>query len=594
MTSVPVLRLHGADERIRKRVGELVVEPHLLDWDSACATFRWDQARRAMGVLPDGALNLAQLALDRHADGPHGDRVAVRWLGADGRRQRITYRDLRERSNRFANVLELAGLRHGDTLFVLAPRLPALVAAVLGGFKAGLVVAPLHPQLGPEPLATRLERGGCRVLLTTEALYRSSVQPLRARLPGLEQVLLVGEGPDTGAAMPPEGTMDLAPLLREVSAQFTAPPTAPEQLALLQFTSGATGRPKGVLHAHQAALSLWMTGHQALDLRDGDVVWCTAEPGDFGGLGHGVITPLLHGVTVVLDEAGFDPARGYDILQQQGVTVWVTTPMAIRQLMHAGPALQVPHRCPRLRLVTSFGEALGAQPVWWGLEALGLPIHDQWWQTESGAVMIANTPGLDIKPGAMGRPLPGVEAFVVLRRPGGGVEVLCTPEAEGELALRSGWPSLFRGYLGEDAGYRHCFARTTAGELYLTGDCVRRDADGYYWFTGHAQDLIRSGGQSIAPREVEAVLVDHPAVRDAAAIGRPDPVLGEAVEVFVTLNPGCTASDALRVELLAHARQWLGPMAAPHRLEFASHLPYTRDGRLMRRLVRLQALGLPA
>ena len=591
MTHTPAERPHGAHARIHKQERDLAVRPHLRNWEHERATFSWDPARRALGLSPAGPLNIAELALDRHADGPQGDQVALRWWGADGRGQRITYQELRERSHRFANVLQAAGLQRGDTLFVLAPRLPALAAAVLGALKAGLVVAPLHPELGPEPLALRLQLGGCCTLLTTEALYRAAVAPLRTRLPALDQVLLVGDGVGGGAADPPPGAVDLEPLLDAASPQFTAPPTAPDDLALLHFTSGATGLPKGVLHAHQAALSLWLTGHQALDLHAGDVYWCSADPGDFGGLSYGLIAPLLNGATVVVDEAGFDPARCCDILQQQGVTVWTTTPTSIRALMRAGPALLARHRFPRLRLVTSFGEALDAQAVWWGLEALGLPIHDQWSQTESGAIMIANTPSQDIKPGAMGRPMPGVDAFVVLRRPDGGVDVIDAPEAEGELALRRGWPSMFRGYVGEQAAYRRCFAASAAGELCLTGDLVRRDAEGYYWFVGHAQELIQSAGHSIAPLEVEAVLRSHPAVAEAAVVGKPDAALGEAVVAFVTLAPGQAAGEALRAELLAHALQRLGPIAAPRRLEFASQLPHTRDGRLMRRLVNLQALG---
>lgn len=584
------LRFHGGDERIRKRLQDLAVPPHLRDLDAARSGFSWDLARRAMDLGPGGTLNIAQLAVDRHADGALGDRVAVRCLGADGRSQRITYRDLRDRSNRLAHVLTAAGLSPGDTLFVLTPPLPLLLDAVFGALKAGLVVALLDPLLGPEALATRLRLGYCRRLLTTPALYRSSVSALRADLPALEQVLLVG-GPEPGApADPPVGALDLEPLLRRAPAAFTAPPTAPESLALLHFTSGAGGQPKGALLAHQAALSLWMTAHHALDLHAGDVFWCSASPGDFGGLNLGLLAPLLHGVTVVLDEARFEPARCYDTLQRQGVTVWTTTPTHIRQLMRAGPALAGRHRFPRLRLITSFGSTLDAHAVWWGLAALGLPIHDQWAQTESSAVLIANTPGQDIKPGAMGQALPGVDAFVVLRRPGDGVEVLDTPEAVGELALRSAWPSMFRGYLGEEAGYRRCFAGSPVGPLFLTGDLVRRDAEGYYWFLGDAQDSIMSAGHSVAPVEVEAVLRAHPGVAEAAVVGRPDPVLGQAVGAFVTLAPGHAASDALRAELLADALRKLGPTLAPRWLEFASGLPHARDGRLMRRLVRLQAV----
>ena len=589
-------RLHGSDDRIRKRLQGMAVQPHLLDWDAACRDFSWDQARQAMHGLPGGALNLGYEAVDRHADSPYGERVAIRWLGADGRSLRLSYRDLRDRSNRFANVLVDAGLQRGDRLFILAPRLPELYVAVIGALKAGLVVAPLYSAFGPEPVATRVQLGAGRAMLTTPSLYRRKVAPVRAQMPSLERVFLIEEAGEGGADADggwPEATQALGPLMSAASTQFQTVLTRPDDLALLHFTSGTTGRPKGAMHVHEAALTHWMTGRHALDLHQGDVFWCTADPGWVTGMSYGILAPLLHGVTMVVDEAEFDAARWYDILEQQGVTVWYTAPTAIRMLMKVGPELLTRHRFPRLRFVASVGEPLNPQAVWWGQEQLGLPIHDNWWQTETGGIMIANTPSLDIKPGSMGKPLPGVQALVLGRLPDGGVEVISSPQADGELALRSGWPSMFRGYLGEDQRYRKCFASTAQGEIYLTGDLVKRDAEGYYWFVGRADDVIKSAGHLIGPFEVESTLMEHPAVAEAAVIGKPDPVVGETVKAFVTLKPGFDASDTLRRALLAHARTRLGPAVAPKELDFASQLPHTRSGKIMRRLVKAQELGLP-
>ena len=588
--ALPLSQLYGSDDRIRKRVQDFAVTPHLLDWDAACACFDWEQARQAMAGLPGGALNIAHEAVVRHADGPHGDRVAIRWLGADGRSQRISYRELSQRCKRMAKVLTDAGLQRGDTVFILAPRLPELYVAVLGALMAGLVVAPLYPAFGPEPIATRITLGAGRALVTTATLYRRKVAPLRARLPTLEQVFLVGDADDEGVL---EGAQDLAPLMAAAAADFQTVATRPDELALLHFTSGTTGRPKGAMHVHEAVLTHWMTGRHALDLHGGDVFWCTADPGWVTGMSYGILAPLLQGVTMVVDEAEFDPARWYDILEQQGVTVWYTAPTAVRMLMKADPTLVGRHRFPRLRFVASVGEPLNPQAVWWGQETLGLPIHDNWWQTETGGIMIANTPALDIKPGSMGKPLPGVQAFVVGRQPEGGVAVIGTPEASGELALRSGWPSMFRGYLGEEARYRKCFAQTPEGELYLTGDLVRRDAEAYFWFVGRADDVIKSAGHLIGPFEVETALMAHPAVAEAAVIGMPDPVLGETVKAFVTLKPGFDPGEGLRRELPGHARSRLGPAVAPREIAFASQLPHTRSGKIMRRLIKAQELGLP-
>ncbi len=261
--------------------------------------------------------------------------------------------------------------------------------------------------------------------------------------------------------------------MRDASPQFEVVATRPDELALLHFTSGTTGRPKGAMHVHEAVLTHWVTGRYALDLHDTDVFWCTADPGWVTGMSYGILAPLLHGVTMVVDEAEFDPQRWYTILEQQGVTVWYTAPTAIRMLMKAGAEVAARHRFPRLRFIASVGEPLNPQAVWWGQDVLGLPIHDNWWQTETGGIMIANTPALDIKPGSMGRPLPGVQACIVERLADGGVKLIDAPDVEGELALRSGWPSMFRGYLNEDARYRKCFVASAEGELYLTGDLVK-------------------------------------------------------------------------------------------------------------------------
>jgi acetyl-CoA synthetase len=374
------------------------------------------------------------------------------------------------------------------------------------------------------------------------------------------------------------GADDKAPITR----------TTADDPALLHFTSGTTGTPKGALHVHGAVVMHYVTGLYALDLHPDDIFWCTADPGWVTGTSYGVISPLLHGVTSIVDEAEFDGDRWYRILQSQGVTVWYTAPTALRMLIKAGPELAEQYHFPRLRFIASVGEPLNAEAVVWGKRVLGLPIHDNWWQTETGGIMIANTPAFDIRPGSMGRPLPGVDAYVV-RHGDDGVSVIEQPDVEGELALGLGWPSMFRSYLNEDERYHRCF---TDG-LYLTGDLVKRDADGYFWFVGRADDVIKSAGHLIGPFEVENALTDHPAVAEAAVIGKPDPVVGEIVKAFVLLKTGHQADDELRLELLGHARKRLGAAVAPKEIEFVDMLPHTRSGKIMRRLLKARELGLP-
>lgn len=290
---------------------------------------------------------------------------------------------------------------------------------------------------------------------------------------------------------------------------------------------------------------------------------------------------------MIVDEAEFEPAHWYQVLQNERVTVWYTAPTAIRMLMKAGADMVRNYDLSELRFVGSVGEPLNPEGVVWGLEAFGMPIHDNWWQTETGGIMIANYPAMEIRPGSMGKPLPGITAAVVVRNEDT-IEVL-GPGEEGELALKVGWPSMFRGYLGEDERYRKCFV----GDWYLTGDLARTDEDGYFWFVGRADDVIKSAGHLIGPFEVESALMEHAAVAEAGVIGKPDPISGEVVKAFVALKAGYEPSDELRLDILGFARQRLGAAVAPKEIAFAETLPRTRSGKIMRRLLKARELGLP-
>ncbi|OGA29257.1 MAG: acetate--CoA ligase [Betaproteobacteria bacterium RIFCSPLOWO2_02_FULL_65_24] len=563
------------------------VTPHLTDYPATRAAFSWAAARQELAGLPGGGINIAYEAVERHARGVLRDRVAFRFLDALGGQRDVTYAALGGLTRRFANVLRKLGIGKGDRLFLLAGRIPELYVAVLGGLANGTVVSPLFSAFGPEPIATRIRLGEGKLLVTTEAAYRRKVEKIRPELATLQHVLLIGEN---GAETDVPGTLSLARLMSEAGEDFDFAHTQPGDPALLHFTSGTTGRPKGAVHVHEAVVTHYATGKYALDLHADDIFWCTADPGWVTGTSYGIIAPLVHGVTSVVDEAEFDAERWYRILEEQRVSVWYTAPTAIRMLMKAGPQLARAHSYPKLRFVASVGEPLNPQAVWWGQDVLGLPIHDNWWQTETGGIMIANFAALDVKPGSMGLPLPGVTACVVERDEAlGTVKPIDTPDRQGELALQSGWPSMFRAYLNDDERYRKCFS----GGLYLTGDLVKRDADGYYWFIGRADDVIKSAGHLIGPFEVESALMEHRAVAEAGVIGKPDPMVGEVVKAFVSLRKGHLPTEALRMELLGHARKRLGAAVAPKEIAFVASLPRTRSGKIMRRLLKARELGLP-
>ena len=572
---------------IAKSPTDWLVAPNLRDYDRERSTFSWVKARRLLEGLPGGrGLNIAHEAVDRHAAGPRRDHLALRWLGRSGEVRDCTYGQLAALTNRFANVLKSLGIGAGDRVYVMAGRIPELYVAALGTLKNRSVFCPLFSAFGPEPIRARMAIGGAKLLVTTAPLYERKVAALRGALPDLEEVLLVGEA---GRPIHVQGTRDYHVLMAEADERFTIEPTEPEDMALLHFTSGTTGKPKGAIHVHEAVVAHHVTGQLALDLHPEDIFWCTADPGWVTGTSYGIIAPFTNGVTSIVDEAEFDTKRWYGILQDQRVSVWYTAPTAIRMMMKAGVDLPRSYDTAALRFLSSVGEPLNPEAVIWGQEAFGRPFHDNWWQTETGGIMIANYAAMDIRPGSMGRPLPGVEAAIVRRIADDEVEVIEASEVQGELALRPGWPSMFRGYWEEPARYKKCFV----GGWYLTGDLAKRDADGYFWFVGRADDVIKTSGHLVGPFEVESVLMEHKAVAEAGVIGKPDPVAMEVVKAFVSLKDGWEPTPELKRDLLAFARTRLGAVVAPKEIEFQRSLPKTRSGKIMRRLLKARELGLP-
>ena len=581
---------------IHKGPADRRVTPNLEDYDATRAAFTWSQIPDLCAGMGEGGCNIAYAAVDRHADGPLAGKSALRFIadtppGEALSAHDLSYGELARLTRRFTNVLRGLGIGKGDKVFVIMGRVPELYVSMLGALRNGSVVSPLFSAFGPEPIQTRVNIGAADVLVTTAAIYKRKIAKIRAELPSVKHVLIVGDEQI-------DGTENFHALMDAAGDVAAIEPTGAGDPSLLHFTSGTTGTPKAAQHVHGAVAMHYITGRYALDLHDDDIYWCTADPGWVTGTSYGIISPLLHGVTSVIDEAEFDAQRWYRILQDEAVTVWYTAPTAIRMLIKAGPDLPARYRFPALRFIASVGEPLNAEAVWWGKKVLGLPIHDNWWQTETGGIMVANTPAFDIKPGSMGRPLPGVDACVVDHNPDTGeVHVIEEPDVEGELALRVGWPSMFRGYLNQDERYRKCFTPGVEGDLYLSGDLVKRDAGGYLWFVGRADDVIKASGHLIGPFEVENVLTDHPAVAEAAVIGKPDPTYGEVVKAFVTLKTGyggdAAGLDALRRDLMGHARKRLGAAVAPKEIDFVDALPHTRSGKIMRRLLKARELGLP-
>jgi acetyl-CoA synthetase len=540
---------------------------------------RWAEARKMIDGWR-GGINIAHEALDRHVAQGHGDQVALRWLGKDGTTTDLSYARMAELAARFANVLSDHGLTKGDSVFALMGRVPELYATALGTLKAGLVFTPLFSAFGPEPIRTRMEIGSADVLVTTASIYKRKIAKWRGEIPTLKLVLIVGDDA-------PEGCVALGPAMAAAKPEFETVATAPEDPALIHFTSGTTGKPKGAVHVHNAVIYHAYSGRHALRLTPGTTYWCTADPGWVTGTSYGIISPLVNRVTMLVDEAEFDLDRWYGTIERERVEVWYSAPTAIRMMMRAGAVAAKPYDFSSLQFLASVGEPLNPEAVVWSEEVFGQPFHDNWWQTETGGIMIANRPGMEVRPGSMGQPLPGIVAGIVGRTEEGLREL--GPGDIGELALRPGWPSMMRAYLNETARYEKCFV----DGWYLSGDLAMRDHDGYFWFVGRADDLIKTSGHLIGPFEVESALIEHAAVAEAGVIGVPDETAGEVVKAYVTLNPGFEPGEALEQDIRGHARKKLGPAVAPREIVFRNTLPKTRSGKIMRRLLKARELGLP-
>ena len=560
------------------------IEPNLSNYEEIRTSFSWENVSKELSGLPEGkGVNIVYEAVDRHAKSHLKNTVAFRFIKKDRSIQDFTYSDLQQQTSKFANVLQKLGIQKGERVFALTGRIPELYIAALGTLKYTAVFCPLFSVFGPEPILQRLKKGDASALITTSLLFEKKVKQLLEQLPSLRYVILT----DVNEAVS-DKILSFPELMKEANSDFDITETNPEDLALLHFTSGTTGMPKGALHVHKAVLTHYITGKYVLDFHQGDVFWCTADPGWVTGTSYGIIAPLVNGVTSIIDEEEFDALRWYSILEEQKVTIWYTAPTAIRRLMRMDINPRANYNLENLRLILSVGEPLHAEAVIWGENKFGFPILDNWWQTETGGIMIANYMSMQVKPGSMGKPLPGLEigiAEVIDNQ----IRLISEPDVKGHLVLKKGFPSLFRGYLHEEERYNKCFI----GDWYLSGDLAKKDADGYFWFIGRADDIIKTSGHMVGPFEVESTLMRHPMVAEAAVIGKPEPTIGELVKAFIVLKSEIEANEDTKMNIMGFARKEMGPAVAPKEIEFVENIPKTRSGKILRRLLKARELGLP-
>jgi acetyl-CoA synthetase len=562
--------------------GDFPVRPNLEDYDQMRGTWSWSQAAEGIAGLKDGGVNIAWECLDRHVQAGKGERTAMIWLGRDGAEERYSFAEMKDRANRASEILVSLGVEKGDRVFVFLERIPELYFTVFGTLQAGAVIGPLFSAFGPDAIRDRLEDSAARVLVTSPALL-PRLDSIRADLHALETILVV-DRESSGWAPGGDRECSWSEAMKKTTGDFKPVPTGAEDYAVMHYTSGTTGKPKGAAHVHQAIQGHWATARYVLDLHEEDIYWCTADPGWVTGTSYGMFGPWSNGVTNLIYQGGFNAEAWYRVIQEHRVTVWYTAPTAVRMLMKEGEALPQRFDLSSLRYICSVGEPLNPEAIVWAQKAYGMPIHDNWWQTETGCIQIANYPVLPIRPGSMGKPFPGVTAAIVDET---GSEL--PAGEEGDLVLKPRWPSMFRTYWNRKDLYDSRFRNG----WYHTGDRARMDADGYFWFVGRSDDVINTAGHLVGPFEVESALVEHPAVAEAGVIGKPDEERMEIVKAFVSLKDGYEPSDALKEEIRIFVRERLAAHAYPREIEFMASLPKTRSGKIMRRLLKARELGLP-
>lgn len=567
---------------ITKDLSKAKITPNMPDYEKMYKEFSWEKAERDMiDFFEDGTMNAAYNLVDRHAKSDKKDKVGLLFESAKGEIERYTYADLSRLSNQFANSLVSIDVEKGDRVFIFLPTIPERYVAFLGILKLGAIAGTLFAAFQEEALLDRLSDSKAKVVITNADLY-PRIQKIWDKLPHLEKVILVERGAEdlpTG-----ENIVPYTDLIEKGAVTFEPEHMKKEDLMYMLYTSGTTGKPKGVVHAHGDILQAMITTKYVLDVHDEDIYWCTADLGWVTGVVYGVLGPFGLGATSVYYEGRFSAENWYNVIQKHNITVWYTAPTAIRMLMGAQVDLKN-FDLSTLRHLCSVGEPLNPEAVWWALEQFGLPFHDTWWQTELGAISITNYPGMDIKPGSMGKPLPGVIAGVIDEN-GNEVE----EGDEGSLALRpESVQSIMKTIWNNEEKYNSYFANG----WYISGDKAYKDKDGYFWFIGRADDVIKTMGERVGPFEVESSLVEHPAVVEAGVIGKPDELRGEIIKAFVVLRPGVEGTEELIEELKQHVKKHLAGHAYPREIEFIDKLPKTRSGKIMRRVLKAKELGLP-
>lgn len=539
---------------------------HHFDWQETEQVFSWAET---------GQMNMAYEAIDRHVDTYRKSKIAL-YFRDEMREEKYTFKDMKEWSNKAGNVLKTFGkVKKGDRVFIHLPRLPELYFAILGTIKLGAIVGTLFEAYEEEAVQERLLDSEAKVLITTSEMY----EKLRiGELASLEAVFVVGENVTEGGQV-----IDFDQRLAEAESELQIEWVEREDGLILHYTSGSTGKPKGVLHVHDSMAQLYYTSRRILDLKEEDIYWCTAHPGWITGMSYGVFGPWLTGTTNVIIGNRFSPELWYEVLDDFDVTVWYSTPSAYRMLMSAGNERGKRYDFSALRHILSVGEPLAPEVIDWGKDVFQKEIHDTWWMTETGAIMIANDPNLTIKPGSMGKAIPGVEVAIIddqgNKLPSNQI---------GNLAIKKGWPAMMRAIWNDQEKYHSYFL---SNDWYMSGDSALIDSDGYVWFKGRNDDVIIASGQRIGPYDIESKILEHEAVNEVGVVGKSDSLQGKMIKAFVTLQEGFEGTEKLKEEISQFIRGTIDTQIVPIEVEFCNYLPKTRSGKIIRQVLNSRELA---
>lgn len=530
---------------------------NLENYEKIRHTFSWEDAAKELSFWKTGKVNAAYETIDRHVDEGYGEKIALHYVNGN-EKHTLTFNEVKEKTDHYAGVLKNHGVQKGDRVFVFLPKTPECYISILAIIKIGAIAGPLFEAFMEDAVKDRINDCNGTVLITDHELIKRVPQD---DIPSLQTILLVN---DIEKLTYLESKED--DLIEWVDL---------EDGLIIHYTSGSTGKPKGVLHAHRAIIHHYETGNWVLDVKEDDVYWCTSHPGWVTGSVYGLFAPWLNRATIVIQGGRFQAENWYQLIDQLKITIWYSAPTAFRMLLSQGDILN-DYDLSSLRHVLSVGEPLNPEVIYWAWEKLGIRIHDTWWMTETGGHLIVNLPAEKIKPGSMGRPLPGITVGILNEEgeelPRGSV---------GQLAIRTPWPGLMKEIWGDKGKFDAYFKYDG---WYVSGDLAYQDEEGYVFFKSRDDDMINSSGERIGPFEVESKLIEHPAVAEAGVIGKPDPIRGELVKAFITLRTGYSESEELLEEIRLFVRNNLAAHAAPREIEVMDKLPKTvLSGKILRR-----------